>query len=277
LLVALVVVTGAGADPGGILSNEDIVRLLVAGATTEQLIERIRDSEVDFDLSPEMLDELGYAGVPAEVIRAMRERQAELEPAPLPDADSESTAEQAGTARLIVTLGPLVAGEAGASATIRAPEPVSPGMIDALGLDPSATDSVKVTDLALFLICRTQDHVPDHWRNQSPLGRDFVNMPRHRMLHFTPGATREDVASRKSPGFPVLALELPKRFEVEIEPGLLHDLSLGIAMQIGGRYYRLHADEWEGLQVDGGDLEIRVQAGNAPGPGVGSVELRVDR
>jgi hypothetical protein len=271
---ALLLVSGVGADPDAVLSNEDIVRLLVAGTSVEQVIERIGASEVAFDLSAEMLDELSYAGVPPEVLRAMRERQAELQPVP---ATGSAAAEISEPARLIVTLAPLVTGKSDAPATIRVPEAVPPAIVEALGLNPSAPESLKVTDLALFVVCRTQDHVPDHWRNQSALGRDFVSMPRHKLLHFVPGVTPGDGSSGKNSRSAVLTLELPPRLEIEIEPGVLHDLSLGIAMQIDGRYYRMHSDDWEELELGSEDLAVHVQAGNGKGPGLGSIELRSSR
>ena len=62
------------------LTDEDIVRLFVQGQSKAELVKTIGSSDVDFDLSEEMLEELRIAGIPAVVLEAMRKRQAEMEP-----------------------------------------------------------------------------------------------------------------------------------------------------------------------------------------------------
>ena len=44
--------------PATPMRTEDVVRMLVTGASTSETVEAIRSRDVDFDLSTEMLDEL---------------------------------------------------------------------------------------------------------------------------------------------------------------------------------------------------------------------------
>ena len=46
------------------LTEESVVRLFIEGMSVEQIVERIRDSEVRFDLSEGMQEELRIAGIP---------------------------------------------------------------------------------------------------------------------------------------------------------------------------------------------------------------------
>jgi len=72
---------GSPADPpADLMRTEDVVRMLVTGTSTSEAVAAIRSRDVDFNLSEEMLDELRLAGVPDEVIEAMKERQIELHP-----------------------------------------------------------------------------------------------------------------------------------------------------------------------------------------------------
>ena len=90
----------------------------------------------------------------------------------------------------------------------------------------------QVKDLAVFLACTTAEHVPDLWRDKTPLGRDMGGTPRHEMLSFVAGDTPEGKA-------PALVLPDALRADVdEIEP---HDLVFGVAARIGDRWYVLSA------------------------------------
>ena len=92
LLVAGLVsfVATIDADDDEPLRDEDVVRMLVTGMPVNEIVERIGASRVEFDLSEEMLGELAAAGVPAEVIEAMKARQAELAPEEPVDDDAGS-------------------------------------------------------------------------------------------------------------------------------------------------------------------------------------------
>ena len=67
------------------------------------------------------------------------------------------------------------------------PSTVWDQLAESLQLGPRPADR-KVNDLALFLACRTPEHVPGLWRTASPLGRDFVSIPAHQMIAFEAGA-----------------------------------------------------------------------------------------
>jgi hypothetical protein len=212
------------------LRNEDVVRMLVAGRPAAEIVAAIRSADVSFDLSDEMAQELRVAGVPEGVLSAMRARQAEVDRARQasgpPDAASEAPA--AGKSAVVVT--------------IRLDDHV------ARTLQAGASDEErKVTDLAMYLTCRTPDHVPDQWRSKSPLGRDFVSVSRHELLDFRRGASplpaKKPAAGPGPPALPgeqgaseggELVLALPIELRGEIETGVPHDLVIG-----AGRFLQL--------------------------------------
>ena len=90
----------------------------------------------------------------------------------------------------------------------------------------------QVKDLAVFLACTTSEHVPDLWRDKTPLGRDMSGTPRHEMLSFVAGETPEG----KPP-----ALVLPDALRADVDEIEPHDLVFGVAARIGDRWYVLSA------------------------------------
>ena len=120
----------------------------------------------------------------------------------------------------------------------------------------------RYLDLALFVYCRTADHVPDYWRHRSPLGRSDAPVDRHRMLTFHSGATwkkagvldrvglggsgdatqaepeevsaEELIARRDTLG--ILELALPESLSIELVAEVGHDLAFGVAARVGDRY-----------------------------------------
>ncbi len=265
LLLAAVAALALAADTAGPLTVEDVVRMSVAGRPSEEILHEIRSREVDFDLGPEMLRELRIAGIPEPLIEAMLERRAaRQESAPGPVA-----AAPAGTAAtLTVRLRP---GSDGDEA------PTDPLLLPAVLLDdtlaaehgfgaPAAERGI--TDVALFLLCRTPDHVPDHWRGETPLGRDFVLAPRHRLLAFHAGAERvaaaeigklQALAARlRGAELPdeFLRLPVPELLTSSVEPDLAHDLVLGIAALVEERWIVLTTAERDGIVVTPAGDEI---------------------
>ncbi len=167
------------------LTDEDVVRLFVAGSPTEAIIDEIERREPQFDLSPEMLVELRRTGLPEEVIRTMVRRQDALrQPAP-PVAE-----EPAGATHpmLHILLNPGRSADEPTWLTIRTR--VDPQLASEWELGNAPEDRL-FAGMALYLACRTPDHVPDHWRSKSPLGRDFFRTPRHRILTFEASAGGE--------------------------------------------------------------------------------------
>ena len=279
LLCALLVLLSSAvrlaspAEQAEVLGDEDVVRMFVAGRPLAEILEAIRTSAVEFDLSKEMTDELRAAGLPEELVQAMRERQAELEreraqaagePPPVPQEP------EADLPQLRVRLQP--------------PEPEDPeepagGLVyPAVLLDDNLAkeyglgfnrDNWTVSELAVFFACRTADHVPDQWRSKSPLGRDFVRMPRHRMLAFHAGADRvsstmKKLAYRQLAGslpsgesLEFLQLELPAELSAEVEPDTAHDLLLGFAARIADRYVVLAVAQSDGVVVESGGRELQ--------------------
>jgi len=253
-------------DPLPALSEEEVVRLFVQGMVEDELIRKIETSPGEYDLSDEMLDELRIAGIPDAVLRAMIQRQAELHPA----IEEPETSVESGAPRLVVRLNPdWKATEERPLPSLRTLDAMDPELAQRLGL--RSTD-LPITDMAIALFCRTADHVPDHWRSKTPLGRDFVLVPRHRMLVFVSGAESSPAGKLRktfnkllmAPGvrdsladLNVLSLEIPERLGVELEPGVAHDLMLGIALNIGNRNYLTLVDERDGvILADGGETTL---------------------
>jgi hypothetical protein len=244
------------------MSDEDVVRLYISGSAVDEIIEQINSSEVAFDLSEEMLHELRLAGLPAELIEAMIARQAETDGDDAPPGDDKPAA----GASLRIRINP--AGEGEQRDPLRVIDLIDEATSELLRL---RTADPIFTDMAIFVACRTQDHVPDQWRSKSPLGRDFISVQRHRMLYFILGA--EQSARR---GRTVLELDLPPEIEIELEPDVAHDLTLGIALRTEGRFYLVASDDLDGLVLQEGErvLEAEFSGGRDLMPSSLKVKIR---
>ena len=249
------------AEEGETMTLEDVVRLFVQGTSPEELIRRIESSRVDFDLTEEMLDELRLAGLSEDVIEAMERRQHELHPPEVPETavDDEPVEELAGlTVRLTLKGGMnLRAGDEDRG--LRVIDLVPQETLAQLGVrDVQA----RITNVAIYVACHASTHVPDHWRGKTPLGRDFTSVTRHKLLAFhseateeTPGATKKALiaallggsASPDDAEVIVSDLQVPVEIAIELDPADEHDLSVGVAVQIDGRYYRVVSDETRGF------------------------------
>jgi hypothetical protein len=243
-----------------------VVRLFVSGTGVDQIIERIEESETAFDLSDDMLYELRAAGLPAELIEAMIARQAELDEANAPDEPPGIVDEPTAGSALRIRINPSADGAE--RKPLRLLDLIDDETHDQLRL---RTTDPSFTDMAIFVACRTQDHVPNQWRGKSPLGRDYISTKRHRMLYFHPGAGMVELSSwkkliklyRRPDGSApmVLELELPAEIAVDLEPGIAHDLTLGVALRTEERYYLIAFDELDGLVLQEGhrvmDAEVR--------------------
>ncbi len=289
--VALIPALAAGEDhaPGQALAplrNEDVVRMLVAGRPPAEVIAAIRSAEVSFDLSDEMAQELRLARVPADVLSAMAKRQAAVDRARAavkpPDAVPESPAE--GKTILVVTL--RSGAERGEPKDLLYPARL--GDDDARALQSGASDEEReVTDLAVFLACRTPDHVPDAWRSRSPLGGDFVSVARHRILAFLPGASH--VPASKAPAgwrrpaprggetaADLLVLALPVELRAEVEPGVAHDLVVGVAIRAGDRYLEIAEARKDAVVPGPGGLSLAAVLVEHGGKGSMKVDVRFE-
>jgi hypothetical protein len=229
------------------LGQEDVVRMFVTGKSTDELLDAIASRPPDFDISKDMLAELRHVGLPNAVIDAMvaRQREADAASAPeTPEDEPEAAADDATPKLRIHVQGSLNTGDQ-----------VDPQIAAELELGNAPEDRV-FADLAIFVACTTSDHVPDQWRSKSPLGRDFISMPRHRILEFIGGAKLID---KKLAAGGMLELELPDHMDVALERHVMHDLVIGTAMQVGGRYYRSAAVGKRGVLVEDEDIEMTVK------------------
>jgi hypothetical protein len=279
---------GTSGEQGPPLTDEDVVVAFISGTPVPEIIAKIRASNVAFDLGDEMLGEMRAAGLPRELIQAMVERQRELTAAQAPVQESDDSAAETGaTPRLQIVLNPdFEPKQDQPRPVLRLHDQIDPQTYEYLRL---RGDVSQFTDMALAVLCTTQDHVPDHWRSKSALGRDFVGTPRHKLLAFLPGAERKEagklaqVATKLmvSPGHReavatpgVLGLELPPTIEFELEPEIVHDLTLGLAVQAADRYYLVAADSWEELVVPATGLTIQAEIRAGKDDTIGAFEVR---
>jgi hypothetical protein len=280
--------SASGGEPEPPLTDEDVVVAFISGTPLPEIVAKIRTSNVAFDLSDEMLGELRAAGLPPELIQAMVERQRELAAAQAPEPEASDAGTESGTGPgLRIVLNPdFEPKKDRPRPVVRLYDQIDPQTYEYLRL---RGDVSQFTDMALAVLCTTQDHVPDHWRSKSALGRDFVGTPRHKLLAFLPGAEREEAGRlaelatklTTSPGHReavatpgVLSLELPATIEFELEPDVVHDLTLGLAVQAADRYYLVAADGWEELVVPATGMTIHAEIRGGKEGGIGSFEVR---
>jgi len=76
-----------------VLTNQSIIKMVKAGLPADLIIAKIHESEANFDLSTDGLIALAQAGVPDEVIRAMRAKQSGSPITPAPPTRSNSAPE----------------------------------------------------------------------------------------------------------------------------------------------------------------------------------------
>ena len=276
ILIALVFAAPAAVADGGdeTLRNEDVVMMLVGGEKPSRVIEVIRASVTAFDLSEEMTTELGLAGVPPAVLRAMRERQAAIdgpEPPPVDPLD-QVPAPLSPPARggFRVTLEDADSphdGQAGASGLVvalpgRVPDPVA----TALQL-PADDGSRTIARAAIAVLCVEPRHVPDHWRSESPLGRDFLLSPRHTMIAFEVGRSSVTDRTTGGGGGGVLEVAFPAVVEGPLE-GPDHRIVVGLAIEIGDRWYLIRSIDLGAPEESGAisrvDATIRVRSARVP-------------
>lgn len=216
LAAAVLAIAWTLAASEDVLRDEDVVRMELRGDSDTRIIETIRAARTAFDLSDEMLAELRIAGISDAVLRAMRERQTELDGlAAGAVAESAVAVEAPPNARTVRLTG------VGGVDKIPFPAEVPDSVAERMELG-SAPDDRVVKRSAWFAMCTTATHVPDHWRSRSPLGRDFAAAPRHEILAFAPAEG------------PVLAL--PAVLEIALDPGQTHTLVVGAALEIAERW-----------------------------------------
>jgi hypothetical protein len=221
------------------LTTEEVVRLFAAGESTPQLIAKIEQSEPEFNLSPSMLQELRAARIPESVIRAMQLRQQRA--APLIEEGVGEGADAPPDATLTLQRGRLTLNR-------RVTEEI------AIGFDLPNTDEDRTfSDLAIYVICTSPEHVPERWRNHTPLGRDFHSMPRHRLIGFH--SSGNDAQTRK------LRFDLPETVDLALADEAPHDLTIGIAAYVGGAFRRITDDLWLGVNAETIESGLHASAG----------------
>lgn len=219
------------------LTNEDVVRMVAAGKPEREIVQTIGARAEAFELADDLIDELKLAGVPPSIISAMQQRHMKNAPPAAPvDRPVRSHV------KVVVTL------NAGAASvhTLHAPAWADEDLKASLSLGKE-NDARAVKDLAVFLACRTPEHIPDLWRSKTPLGRDMVAVGRHEMLAFVAG----DTPPGKTP-----RLTLPAQLEAQVEESEPHDLVLGVAARIGDHWFQLAATRPETAEVTSGSKPL---------------------
>ena len=278
LLLLLCIGLSFGAEEGAVVRDEDVVRWFVSGSSEQELIEGIASAQVEFRLDEEMLGELRIAGLPESVIEAMISRQQQMQPDPPAPPAEEAAPEPAA---LLIRFNPeWKPKKSTPRPLIRLLDEIDPALIRPLNL--RATDR-QFTDLALFVFCRTPDHVPDQWRSKSPLGRDFAMAARHRMLQFEAGAERLPAnklseyigrlgivpgARKDMPELGVLQLAIPESFSLPLEREIAHDLTIGVAVQVGNRFLAIALLHRDAVTIEDEELtfDVKIRDGRGRDP-----------
>jgi hypothetical protein len=109
-----------------------------------------------------------------------------------------------------------------------------------------------ITDLAIYVVCLSAEHVPHQWRSHSPLGRDFTSMQRHQLVGFHSAGDDRTTAS--------LHFELPGTIDLVLPDDAPHDLAVGIAAYAGGAFRRITDDVWMGVDAEAISSGLRATA-----------------
>lgn len=244
-LAALVTLTSATepAPAAHPLADEDIVKMVAAGTPESEILERIAAQPGAYDLSDDMLSELRLAGVTPAVLAAMRARAVKDTPAPPPPERAPR-----GTAHLVVTL------NGGHAKTLTVPAWADEDLKGRLHLGKEQDDRT-VKDIAVFLGCTTAEHIPDLWRDKTPLGHDMASAFRHEMLTFVAG----DTPAGKKP-----RIALPATLEADVDELEPHDLILGVAARIGDRWMLLSAGSLAKVKVESAGVHLDGTIGKVP-------------
>jgi hypothetical protein len=218
------------------LTNEDVVRMVVQGRPETEILRIISASPADFDLDREMCEELRRAGITEKILAAMRERQAAAGTRPSASPPAPAPVAPRGTLRL--SFAALEESGKPAAPSFEMVRKIPLWAIQNLGMEEKA----EVEDLALFVVCTTPDHVPDHWQDRTPV-KEFT---RHEMLLFHSGSHPD-----KSKKFEMLSLDLPASLDVEIPEGI-HRLAVGVAAKIGADWRAVTSDQRQDVPVQAG-------------------------
>jgi hypothetical protein len=239
------------------LTNEDVVRMVMRGVHEADVLEAIAARPPLFDLSPEVVEELRNAGVSGRVIEAMRRRQVASGRAETPSAPAPAAS--AGPAAVEEAAGPR---GTLAIAFEKPVDPRQPSETTAIALKslPRGTERMPgeevglMSDMALAVLCRTADHVPDNWDARTPL----IGATRHELLLFRPGSGVE-----KKRGFELLYLEHADRYDVTLAEGSHRIVVAAAGRETGpGTWRILASDEARVDVVAGRTTLLTVRAGS---------------
>jgi len=226
--------------PSRPLTNEDVVRLVINGTDERAILEAIATRPVDFDLDEDVVVELRLVGVSDRLIEAMRLRQHDMSGSPGGDGPASDPSGRKRPAGFVVVV-------LGGGLDVDADEESTPFAIKALpeGVEPPPGMEIgRVSDLALAVLCRTSDHVPDHWDIRSPI----EDAPRHGVLFFQP-ASRPDKVKK----FEILRLDLTTTSPIELSEGR-HSLIIGLAGRSAG------SGAWQLLASEPITIDVRPDA-----------------
>ena len=237
---------GSSPSENSPLTNVDVVRMVASGMPVERILDRIASSPAAFDVEPEILEELRFAGVPGPVLEAMiAKSRKEKAPAPAPPPPARSV----GWIEVVFQDDPEKTPAANSAA---APAVVA---------DPNDAASKKKVELAFFLICRRSTHAPDHWDAATPLSRE---VGRHEVLFFQAASAPAEGEKEED----LVYLPHPPLWRFEAEAGS-HAGVIGVAARAEGteKYLPVALAEIPTLVVEAGrttrvtlSLRSRIQA-----------------
>jgi len=251
-IVAMLLATApAAAQPEARpLTNEDVVRMIMHGVHEADVLEAIATRPPLFDLSPEVVEELGKAGISGRVIEAMRRRQATIAPSGRPNAAPPVAA--AGSAPVEAAMTPR--------GTLRIAfekpvDPRHPSETTAIALKslPHGVERMPgeevglMSDMALAVLCRTADHVPDNWDARTPL----IGAARHEVLLFSPGS-----AVDKRRGYELLYLAHAERYDVSLAEGRHRVVVAAAGHETGPGTWRILASDEAQVEVMAGKTTL---------------------
>ena len=239
LLLAALLLTDAP------MTDDEVVRRVVAGESVEAILDDVKRRPPDFDVSEEMLAELRTAGVPEELITAMVARAAAAPQKPAP--------EPAGGAAV-----PM------AELRIR---PENPELTLSRNLDPQKVAELELPagalaadGLALAIVCTTRSH-DDPGVLRWPEGKLPKDLSGSRLIGFFPA-----VEAGRSGG--KLRVTLPSPVVVPIQAEVSHDLVVAVVLHAGGHWVVIGGDELNGARAAAGaftsaDLKVQKASGLA--------------
>jgi hypothetical protein len=224
LLAALLLLAAeAPAPPAPPMTDEEVVRRVLAGEAVEAILADVRTRPASFDVSEEMLAEMRRAGVPEALLAAMTARAAEA-----PAVEEPAPAAPTAALRLRTE-----------SPDFTVPRLLGPQLVAELELPAGALEADAA---ALAVLCTTErGQHPREAALRWPEGRIPERLKKARLLVFRPAV--ESGRSGKS-----LRVDLGPEVTVPLAADVSHDVLVALLARAGGVWVVLGGDEIHGVR-----------------------------